>query len=275
MKICLIIGHFGSVPDWYPLWQESALRNPTIDFHVFTDCSSLATNENIHIHPCGLDIFESRTVFGSSPPKLRTPYKITDFKPMFGEIFEDLLAEYDYWGFGDLDVIYGDIQSVCGASFGNFEYISTGRDGASGPLAFLANTPSITRLWRQIPNVMDRLQSPDFFALDERDFVVLLRAHARCDLVFRECLDDMPARWQDGELTGIRSGRTHALHHFGGRLRHIRAQIAKDGDLLLKTMRQGRPLRIGHEGSVRVESPSVAVRDCVMSALRHVKRGLG
>lgn len=274
MRIALLIGHFGSIPGWYPLWEESALRNPMIEFHILTDCVGLETRDNIIIHECALDVFVRPELFDGPAPELKTPYKITDFRPLFGEIFADLLDGYDYWGFGDLDVVYGDIQEVFGASFGHCDYISTGREGRSGPLAFLANTPEVNRLWRDIPGVEERLRSSEFFAMDELDLVELLRDRVRCDLEFRECLDDLPARWQDGNLTGIRSGRAHALHHFGGRLSHTRAQIVRDADQLLEAMQQGRPVRISHDARMQVETAAVLARDNLVSALRQVKRGL-
>jgi len=274
MKIALIIGHFGSVPGWYPLWKESALRNPSIEFHIFTDCQILESVQNIHIHLCKLDIFSNHEFYGKTKPVFDTPYKITDFRPVFGEIFEAILENYDYWGFGDLDVIYGDLQSLLGSSFGKYDYISTGRDGKSGPLAFLANTSEVNRLWHDIDHVHERLCSKEFFAMDEIDFVDLLLSNVRCDLVFRECLDDLPARWQDGALSGIRSGKPYALHHFGGTLSHTRKQIVRDVSLLVEAMQQGKPLRIGHDAGIHVETPLNTARDNTVFALRRMKRRL-
>jgi hypothetical protein len=37
-------------------------------------------------------------------------YKICDFKPTYGVIFEDCLIGYDFWGHVDLDMLFGDIR---------------------------------------------------------------------------------------------------------------------------------------------------------------------
>lgn len=41
---------------------------------------------------------------------LHNPYKFCDLKPCYGVIFADRLKEYDYWAFGDIDLIYGNIR---------------------------------------------------------------------------------------------------------------------------------------------------------------------
>lgn len=40
---------------------------------------------------------------------LDDPYKLCDFKPAYGYIFEEYLREYDLWGFIDIDLILGRI----------------------------------------------------------------------------------------------------------------------------------------------------------------------
>ena len=42
---------------------------------------------------------------------LDTPYKLCDYKPAYGYIFEEYLYDYDFWGYCDLDLIFGDLSS--------------------------------------------------------------------------------------------------------------------------------------------------------------------
>lgn len=101
-----------------------------------------------------------------------------------------------------------------GASFGQFDYISTGWEGESGPLAFLRNCETVNTLWRQIPDVREKLYDETCRALDEKELVSLLRANFICDIVFRECLRDVPARWKDGQLRSIRTDSEYAFASF-------------------------------------------------------------
>ena len=40
---------------------------------------------------------------------LNSPYKLCDFRPAYGDIFQEELQDYDFWGYCDTDLIFGDI----------------------------------------------------------------------------------------------------------------------------------------------------------------------
>jgi hypothetical protein len=42
--------------------------------------------------------------------QLRYPYKLCDFKPAYGYIFNEFLKDYDWWGYCDIDVIFSDLN---------------------------------------------------------------------------------------------------------------------------------------------------------------------
>ena len=42
---------------------------------------------------------------------LDRPYKLCEYKQAYGLILQDYIKKYDFWGFGDLDLVYGDIRS--------------------------------------------------------------------------------------------------------------------------------------------------------------------
>lgn len=109
-KVLLFFPHFGQLPPQYHAWRASALRNPDIDFLFFTDCD-VESAKNIIVQKMTLDDFrqavQSKFDF---PITLDRPYKICDFRPAFAYIFTDLVKGYDFWGWGDLDVVYGDIR---------------------------------------------------------------------------------------------------------------------------------------------------------------------
>ena len=41
---------------------------------------------------------------------LNSPYKLCDYKPAYGYIFDEYLKKYEFWGYCDLDMIFGDIK---------------------------------------------------------------------------------------------------------------------------------------------------------------------
>ena len=109
-KIIVIIPHFGTLPPQYKMWRASALFNSDIDFLFFTDCD-VAPAPNIIVHKMSFadfrqniqDKFDFQIV-------LDRPYKICDYRPAFAYIFSEYVKDYAFWGWGDLDVVYGDIR---------------------------------------------------------------------------------------------------------------------------------------------------------------------
>lgn len=46
------------------------------------------------------------------PVCLNNAYKLCDYKPMYGVVFDDYLKEFDFWGHCDTDMIFGDIRQM-------------------------------------------------------------------------------------------------------------------------------------------------------------------
>ncbi len=250
MKIAVLIVYFGPFPEWYPLWRRSALLNPDIDFIVIQDQRDSGEDGNIHF--CRRQMaeigFADKTA--KIDAKLSYAYKVCDYRPLFGVMFADLIQGYDYWGWGDLDVLYGDILGNLRDSFGPYDYVSTGFEGESGPLAFLKNTEKVTQLWRDIAGLADKLASDTQYAMDEKDFVELLKNRCTTDIVFRECLHDLPARWDNGVLRSVKSGKDYVLYHFGAGLTKNRKQISAATPSLMAHIEAGGAINISAEYNI-------------------------
>jgi len=110
-SIVLIFPYFGKMPIQYSMWRISALNNQTIHFLFFTD-ADIISESNIEVIKCSfkefVDIVQSSFDF---PIVLDRPYKLCEYKPAYGYILQKYIVGYDYWGFGDLDLVYGDIRS--------------------------------------------------------------------------------------------------------------------------------------------------------------------
>ena len=234
-KTCVLILHFGSLPKWFDLWKHTAKLNQEIDFLIFQDDCDATRDENIYLIRSSLEEINELPRMKSQKWQVPSFYKLCDLRPVLAYILEDKIKNYTYWGWGDLDVIYGDLFGVLGKCFGKYDYIATGRDGQSGPLAFLRNSPEINLLWRNIDMHSIINDAENHYAADEVAFLDLLKENASCDINFRECLDDLPAQWTNGHLIG-RSGREHALYHFGSRLKYSQNQIGDASDNIIQGM---------------------------------------
>jgi hypothetical protein len=109
-KIIVFFPHFGTLPPQYKMWRASALYNTDIDFMFFTDCD-VEPAKNIIVHKMSFANFKQMVqIKFDFPIMLDRPYKICDYRPAFAYIFSEFINGYDFWGWGDLDVVYGDIR---------------------------------------------------------------------------------------------------------------------------------------------------------------------
>lgn len=110
-KIAIIAVYYGKLPDYFDLWLLSCKYNPTVDFLVVTDGEICNLPENVKKLSVSFDELKNLVSEKIGQPcVLETPYKLCDYKPMYGLIFSDYLVGYDYWGHCDLDLIFGNLR---------------------------------------------------------------------------------------------------------------------------------------------------------------------
>lgn len=111
-KIAFVIPYYGKFPSYYWLWLKTCEKNPTVDFFVITDIKDNLVYPN-NVKKVEMSFEELRQVVQKKfefPISLDRPYKLCDYKPAYGDIFEDMLKEYDYVGHCDIDLFFGDIR---------------------------------------------------------------------------------------------------------------------------------------------------------------------
>ena len=245
-RAMVLIAHFGPLPEWFEVWRHTAKLNPGVDFHVVQETIAGSSDGNVFFHKMSLAECNRLPLLMAERCEIKNPYKFCDYRPLIAELFPGVTSKYEYWGWGDLDVIYGDILSVVGTSFDQkFDYVSTGWKGESGPLGFLRNRQEINRLWRTLPDVHSKLNDTKYVRIDERQFISLLETEGYpTDSAFRECLLDLPARWKDGKLHSLQSGKEYALYHFGGGVPKGRSEMIRNSAALIKHLRNGEAMRI-------------------------------
>lgn len=112
MKKCVfIIPYFGKLPDSLPVFLKTCAPNKDFDFLFFTD------DQRKFDHPGNVKVvymsFEDLRALIQSKfdfaITLNRPYKLCDYKPAYGYIFEEYLVNYPFWGHCDIDTILGDL----------------------------------------------------------------------------------------------------------------------------------------------------------------------
>lgn len=111
-KIKIITVFFGRVPEYFDAFLSSCGWNDEFHFLLIHDTDiPYDIPENVQNIKLSFDEFIKlvNTKLKINIKTLR-PYKICDLKPCFGTIFEDYLAEYDFWGCCDTDLVFGNLS---------------------------------------------------------------------------------------------------------------------------------------------------------------------
>lgn len=113
MKIVFIVPYFGTFPDGFNLLLKSIEKNKeNYTWLFFTD------DRRDYDWPSNTIVkygsfsslkkqIQKRFDF---PVSLERPYKLCDYKPAYGYIFEKFIEGYDFWGHCDIDCIYGKLD---------------------------------------------------------------------------------------------------------------------------------------------------------------------
>lgn len=113
-KCLLIIPYFGKFNNYFQLFLNSVADKKFFDFLIVTDDNrSFSYPQNVRRILMSFDDFKQRInqTTGYSY-QLATVQKLCDYKPVYGHIFEEELAEYSYWGHCDIDCIFGDLDGL-------------------------------------------------------------------------------------------------------------------------------------------------------------------
>lgn len=130
MNSCVfIICWFGILPKCFEIWLKSVERNPQFDFLIITDAEyakSLPTNVKIKKYSL-IRFKEDAEKILKTEISIEKAYRICDFRPMYGLIFKDDINKYEYWGYCDLDLVFGNLENILPQSqILNYEAIFNG-----------------------------------------------------------------------------------------------------------------------------------------------------
>lgn len=172
-SIIIIIPYFGQWPFWMPFFIESCRSNPDINWLLIGDCPVLERLPD-NVEQRGFDfagycaLISERLDINFNPSN---PYKLCDLKPALGFIHAEDVAGYDFWGFSDLDLIYGDLRSYFSDErLRKYKVLSTHERRISGHFCLLRNEPELNSLFWKIPDFVRRAEDPKNHALDEGGF---------------------------------------------------------------------------------------------------------
>ncbi len=169
-RIAKIIPYFGSWPSYLPLYLHSCQYNAQIDVLFFTDLEppeDSPANVSYHFITFTELLAKISSTLEIDIPDIE-PYKLCDYRPMYGLIFSEFLEDYDFWGYGDIDLIFGDVPSFLTAEIlQNHDILSFKKGHLQGPFTIYRNTETIKYLFKKSENYVEILQNPQYCSFDE------------------------------------------------------------------------------------------------------------
>jgi hypothetical protein len=181
-RIAMLIPYFGEWPAWMNFFVESCRWNPGIDWVLFNQ-GTPPENRPPNVRYVQISFEDYREQLSDTldvKVGAEVPYKLCDLRPALGYVHADVLRGYDFIGFGDLDVIYGDIRSFYDEKLLNrYDLISSHADRISGHLCLMRNREDVVTAFKRARGWKDAFRRADNVTFDERAFYNLFAAPKR------------------------------------------------------------------------------------------------
>lgn len=146
----------GPLPPWMDRFADRVRANRLVDWEL------LAVTNVRHYNLLA-------SLVSGVPCVKSTPYALCDLRPLFGQMFADRYAGYDWWGWCDLDVVFGDLDRLLPPLLEKYDVISGEPYSLAGPFTILRNTPATTTLYRR-GDFQEVLSDPEYANFDEDGF---------------------------------------------------------------------------------------------------------
>lgn len=153
-KIAFVLPYFGRMHSYFDLFLRSCEKNPDITWLLFTDDQTpFQFPSNVNVTYISFeDLKQSIQQHYDFPISLNTPYELVNYKPAYGELFQKHLSGYDFWGYCDCDLLFGDIRKfITDELLESYKKILM-----RGHFTLFKNSPEINFLYRREINGVER-----------------------------------------------------------------------------------------------------------------------
>lgn len=191
-KIIFVLPYFGTWPFWFDYFLLSCRYNPTIDWLIISDALPPPdAPNNVTFRTLSFEQYSSivsdRLDVAFSPSR---PYKLCDLKPMYGHVHRADIEHHDFWGFCDMDVVFGQLREFLTEDVLTHDAIFTHARRVSGHLSLFRTEDKLIDAYQRIANWRKLLEHPDNQRLDERAFSKFFYRHKNWPLRLQRFLPD-------------------------------------------------------------------------------------
>ncbi len=198
-RIIIIVPYFGNFNNYFSLWLEGCRMNSSIDWLLITDNNQKYNfPSNVIKLKTTLDILKNRIEnYLKLDVYLDNPYKLCDFRPAYGDIFHSEISGYDFWGYCDLDLVWGNIRSfLTDQVLNNYDNISKW-----GHFHLVRNCKKMNTLYqlstKGVPNYKNVFASNLQFCYDEiHGFYKMCQENDIKTYIIDDCFFDADYRWK-------------------------------------------------------------------------------
>ena len=173
--IAILTFWYGEYPWYMPYFIHSCKYNPTIDFIILTDNTNTIFDKpsNVKVVYKTLEEFKERASAKLGfMVTIETPYKLCDFKPTYGFLFPEIVQNYDFWGHGDIDMVYGNIRNFMTNEILNlYDIISSRNDITTGTFLLYRNNIKMNTLFMQSRDYKQVYTDAEHYCFDECNFL--------------------------------------------------------------------------------------------------------
>lgn len=172
--IVIIVCYFGKLPWYFGYFLHSCKYNPSVQFYIITDnnlCDNVFPENVTYIQK---SLREIKNDFSSTlgfEVGLESPYKFCDLRPALSCVFPEIVKTYDFWGYGDIDVIYGNIREfITDNILENYDVVSVRHDYLPGAFSLFKNNERINELFKESKDYLKVFTDPKHYCFDETNF---------------------------------------------------------------------------------------------------------
>lgn len=165
-KRIFIIPYFGKFNNYFQLFLNSCKQNNQTNFLILTDdTTAFDYPQNVTVIYTSLEEISTRAESALHRPiHINRAYKLCDFKAIYGILFADLIQDYDYWGYCDTDLIFGNfdgmIEKIFEQDYDKIFFL--------GHCTLVRNSKEINQLLLSNRNFLEKLTDVDNnYSLDE------------------------------------------------------------------------------------------------------------
>jgi hypothetical protein len=173
-SIAIIIPYFGKLPWYFNYFIHSCKYNLSVHFFIITDDISFDKKVSANIFIIHKSFVEVQHIISKKMQMdvaFEYAYKLCDFKPTYGFIFSDLVEGYDFWGYGDIDMIFGSIRNfITDEIMNEYDVISLRHDYLTGNFCLFRNKEKVNKLFMHSKDYKLVFGSAEHYCFDETNF---------------------------------------------------------------------------------------------------------